>query len=72
MYDLPSSVVKRYASRLSSLSVQLQGRNLATWTSYWGADPEFNNFGNTNLNRFIDLAPFPPTRSYWVSFNVGF
>ena len=72
MYDLPSSVVKRYASRVSSLSVQLQGRNLATWTSYGGADPEFNNFGNTNLNRFIDLAPFPPTRSYWVSFNVGF
>jgi TonB-dependent starch-binding outer membrane protein SusC len=72
MYDVPTNFLHKYTTRVSSLSVQVQGRNLATWTSYWGADPEFNNFGNQNLNRFIDLAPFPPTRSFWVSFNVGF
>ena len=72
MYDVPGSFIRRYSSHVSSLSVQLQGRNLATWTSYWGADSEFNNFGNVNLNRFIDLAPFPPTRSVWFSINVGF
>jgi len=26
--------------RFRSLSLQLQGRNLATWTSYSGSDPE--------------------------------
>jgi TonB-linked SusC/RagA family outer membrane protein len=72
MYDLPQNLIRKYTGRLSSLSFQLQGRNVATWTNYWGADPEFNNFGNTNLNRFIDLAPFPPTRSYWLSVNLGF
>ena len=71
-FDVPSSLYSRLSSRVSSLSLQLQGRNLAIWTDYWGADPEFNNFGNTNLNRFIDLAPYPPTRSVWFSVNVGF
>jgi hypothetical protein len=27
------------------------------FSDYWSFDPEFNNFGATNLNRFIDLAP---------------
>lgn len=71
-YDVPTSLAHRLSTRLSSLSFQLQGRNLALWSDYWGADPEFNNFGNTNLNRFIDLAPYPPTRSVWSSVNVGF
>jgi TonB-linked SusC/RagA family outer membrane protein len=72
MYDVPAAVLRRLGGKVTSLSLQVQGRNLAMWSDYWGADPEFNNFGNTNLNRFIDLAPFPPTRSVWFSFNAGF
>jgi TonB-linked SusC/RagA family outer membrane protein len=55
-----------------SLRFNLSGRNLALFSDYWGFDPEFNNFGNTNFNRFIDLAPFPSSRQYFLSVDVGF
>ena len=35
-------------------------------------DPEVSNFGNQNVGRFVDLAPFPPNRSFFLSFDVGF
>jgi len=70
-YDVPESFVSRFGA-VNSLRLQLLGRNLFTWTDYWGADPEANNFGNTNFNRFIDLAPYPPGRQYFFSFDVGF
>ena len=56
----------------SSLRFNLSGRNLAIFSDYWGFDPEFNNFGNSNFNRFIDLAPFPPSRQFFFSVDVGF
>jgi TonB-linked SusC/RagA family outer membrane protein len=55
-----------------SLRFNLSGRNLALFSDYWSYDPEFNNFGNTNFNRFIDLAPFPSSRQYFFSIDVGF
>jgi TonB-dependent starch-binding outer membrane protein SusC len=69
-YDAPKS----WADRLGARSLRLtgQGRNLWMKTNYWGYDPEFNNFGNTNLNRFIDLAPFPGVRSFFFSVDLGF
>jgi len=55
-----------------SLRFNVSGRNLALWTDYWSFDPEFNNFGNTNFNRFIDLAPFPSSRQFFLSVDIGF
>ncbi|MCC6430202.1 MAG: TonB-dependent receptor plug domain-containing protein [Gemmatimonadaceae bacterium] len=55
-----------------SLRFNLSGRNLALFSKYWSFDPEFNNFGNTNFNRFIDLAPFPSSRQFFFSVDVGF
>jgi len=55
-----------------SLRFNLSGRNLGIFSDYWGFDPEFNNFGNSNFNRFIDLAPFPSNRQYFFSVDVGF
>ena len=71
-FDLPASYYSRLSTRLSSVRLQLLARNLATWTDYWGLDPEFNNFGNTNLNRFIDLAPYPPAKQFFFGFDIGF
>ncbi len=70
-YQAPDS----WASKIpggKSLRFNLSGRNLALWTDYWSFDPEFNNFGNTNFNRFIDLAPFPSSRQFFFSVDVGF
>ena len=55
-----------------SLRFNLSGRNLAIFSDYWAFDPEFNNFGNTNFNRFIDLASFPSNRQLFFSVDVGF
>ena len=71
-YELPKSVVSRFFGSSRSVRVEFSGRNLATWTGYTGVDPEVSNFGNQQISRFIDLAPFPPSRSYFFTIDVGF
>lgn len=71
---LALDVPERFAKKIPgarSLRVNLQGRNLAIWSKYWSYDPEFNNFGNSNFNRFVDLAPFPASRQYSLSVDIG-
>lgn len=59
-------------ARARELRISVQGRNLLMSTKYWSFDPEFNNFGNQNFNRFIDLAPFPSNRQVFFSVDFGF
>jgi hypothetical protein len=70
-YELPASILSRLRGGRSGQLV-IGGRNLITWSDYWGFDPEVNNFGNQNIVRFVDLAPYPPTRSWFVGVNVTF
>lgn len=39
-------------------------------TPYNGYDPEVNNAGSV-VARVVDLAPFPPTRSFFLSIDLG-
>ncbi|NUO93587.1 MAG: SusC/RagA family TonB-linked outer membrane protein [Gemmatimonadaceae bacterium] len=71
-YDLPRSWFSRLGGRTRSVRLEVSGRNLYTWTKYTGADPEVSNFGNQQISRFIDLAPFPPSRSFFFTVDVGF
>ena len=71
-YAAPASFTAKYLKGAKDLRVSLSGRNLWTKTNYWSYDPEFNNFGNTNFNRFIDLAPFPTSRQFFFSVDVGY
>jgi TonB-dependent starch-binding outer membrane protein SusC len=67
-------VPKRIASQLGplrTLSVSLSGRNLLTLSSYSGLDPEVSNFGNQAIGRNYDVAPYPPSRSFWLSVSAG-
>jgi TonB-linked SusC/RagA family outer membrane protein len=59
-------------ARAADLRFSLQARNLAMWTNYWSFDPEFNNFGNSNFNRFIDLAPYPSNKQFFLSIDLGY
>jgi TonB-linked SusC/RagA family outer membrane protein len=68
-YDAPERWLSYFRAR--SMRFTLQGRNLFKLTNYWSFDPQFNNFGATNLNRFIDLAPFPSNRQFYLSVDVG-
>jgi TonB-linked SusC/RagA family outer membrane protein len=72
-YALPRSWARRaFGGRADNASIELSGRNLLTWTNYEGLDPEVSNFGNQNVARNQDVAPFPPSRSYFLSLNVNF
>jgi hypothetical protein len=35
-------------------------------------DPEVSNFGNQAVARNIDVAPFPPSRSFFLSVDLDF
>jgi hypothetical protein len=70
-YELPQNLVARFGPRLRNAEVSLSGRNLVTWTDYTGLDPEVSNFGNQPVGRNIDVAPFPPSRSFWLSATLG-
>ena len=70
-YQVPTPTAYRLA-RARDLRVVVSGRNLMTKSNYWSFDPEVNNFGNQNVVRFVDLAPYPPTRSFFLGFDVGF
>ena len=70
-YQVPTRLTQQYL-RGRDLRISFSGRNLATWSNYWSFDPEVNNFGNQSVVRFVDLAPFPPTRSLFVGFDLGY
>lgn len=69
-FDFPERFAKKIPGA-RSLRMNFQGRNLALWSKYWSYDPEFNNFGNSNFNRFVDLAPFPSSRQFNLSVDIG-
>jgi TonB-linked SusC/RagA family outer membrane protein len=71
-YDMPSSWFGGISQgKVSSLRVTAAGRNLWIKTKYNGYDPEVNNGGNFPV-RFVDLAPWPPVKSFFLTFDVGF
>jgi TonB-linked SusC/RagA family outer membrane protein len=71
-YDVPTEMVERWWSALRRLRVSVSGRDLLTFTDYSGLDPEVSNFGNQPISRNVDVASFPPSRSFWVSIDFGF
>jgi len=71
-YDLPQDLVQSLWGRARYLRLTFSGRNLLTFTNYSGMDPEVSNFGNQAIGRNIDVAPYPPSRSFWLSVDLGF
>jgi TonB-dependent starch-binding outer membrane protein SusC len=72
-YTVPDEWVGRlFRGQARALRLELSGRNLYTWTDYRGLDPEVSNFGNQAIARNIDVAPFPPSRSFFLSVGVDF
>jgi TonB-dependent starch-binding outer membrane protein SusC len=71
-YALPSTLTSRFFSSASAVRLEVSGRNLKTWTPYTGLDPEVSNFGNSITNRFSDVTPYPPSRSWFFSVSADF
>ena len=71
-YELPPSVVSHLFGGVRYAKLNVSGRNLIRITPYKGMDPEVSNFGNQAIARNIDVAPFPPSRSFFFSIDLGF
>ena len=69
-YNVPKGWVR--SAGLANGKIYVSGHNLHTWTKYKGLDPEVSNFGNQNVARNQDVAPFPPSRSYFFTLNLSF
>ena len=71
-YTVPQRLVSKLATiNAKSARISLSGRNLFIISGYNGFDPEVSNGGNF-VARFVDLAPFPPSRSFFLSVDLGF
>jgi len=73
-YTLPARWVNRIGfGRLTSARLSLLGRNLLYWygKGFNGLDPEVGSYGSGNLSRGIDITPYPPARSYFLSLDLG-
>ncbi|MGH7572864.1 MAG: SusC/RagA family TonB-linked outer membrane protein, partial [Gemmatimonadota bacterium] len=71
-YELPPSWVETWWPWARRVRLSVSGRDLLTFTDYEGLDPEVSNFGNQQISRNIDTSPYPPTRSFWFSIDLGF
>jgi hypothetical protein len=71
-YAVPAAAAARILGGARDLRFNLAGRNLFMVSNYWSFDPEVSNFGSQNTTQFVDLAPFPPSRAFFFSVDVGF
>jgi TonB-linked SusC/RagA family outer membrane protein len=74
--DLPERLWKGVLSGVENAQLSLSGRNLYTWTDFRGTDPEFFNYGATGVpdavQRNREIAPYPPSRTFWLTLSLGF
>jgi hypothetical protein len=69
-WDVPRTMLTRLKG-VNTARLNLSGRNLFIISAYNGLDPEVNN-GGQQVARFVDLAPWPPVRSMFLSIDLGF
>ena len=72
-YNLPDALTSSLFGRgIRYARLSVTGRNLLRVTPYRGLDPEVSNFANQAIVRNIDVAPFPPSRSFFFSIELGY
>jgi hypothetical protein len=64
------AVARRFGAE--AMDLRLAARNLHTWTSYRGLDPEVNLFSASTVSRGVDFANTPIPRTYTLSLNFAF
>lgn len=71
-WEVPRSVTRSLWSGARSATLSVSGRNLFWFhTPYSGFDPEVSNFGNQAIARNIDVTPYPASRSFYFTINLG-
>jgi outer membrane receptor protein involved in Fe transport len=69
-YRVPDTFASRFG--MSTLTLELAGRNLYTFTDYTGLDPETNMFGTSTVARGTDFATYPNPRTFSFGLRAGF
>ncbi|MGH7538694.1 MAG: SusC/RagA family TonB-linked outer membrane protein, partial [Gemmatimonadales bacterium] len=68
----PSATRQLFGSLVKGARLSVSGRNLIRITDFRGIDPEVSNFGNQAIGRNFDVAPFPSSRSFFISIDLDF
>src|SRR5690606_13120440 len=69
-YNVPATFAQRFGA--NSLTLEVAGRNLLTFTDYTGYDPETNMFGTATVARGTDFANYPNPRTFSFGVRAGF
>ena len=69
---LPASWLERTRLGLENARISLTGRNLLTYQKYSGLDPEVANLAFASVRNNLDVAPYPPSRSFFLDISLGF
>ena len=69
---LPQAWLERSRLGLDHARISLSGRNILTYQKYTGLDPEVANLGSAAIRNNLDVAPYPPSRSFFLDISLGF
>jgi hypothetical protein len=68
--DFPRSFTQRIWSGARYIRLSLSGRDLLIFSPWLGYDPEVNQTPRS-IAPAADLAPYPPSRTFWLSIDLG-
>jgi TonB-dependent starch-binding outer membrane protein SusC len=71
-YELPRAWFSAVNWGIDNARISLTGRNLASFQKYTGLDPEVANLGSAAIRNNLDVAPYPPSRSFFLNIALGF
>jgi TonB-linked SusC/RagA family outer membrane protein len=71
-YNFRRGMVDAISEKIDYIRVSLSGRNIKTWTDYFGYDPEVSNFGNVPIGGSVDVAPYPSSKTWHFTVSAGF
>jgi len=74
-YSLPqtwTTFISRAGLNFTNARLSFTGRNLWISFRYTGLDPEVSSFGNQQVTTGTDTFPYPPSRSFFLSLDLGF
>ena len=71
-WEVPRSITSRMNAGVDNARITLAGRNLHSWQKYSGLDPEVANLGSAAIRNNLDVAAYPPNRSFFFNISLGF
>jgi hypothetical protein len=71
-WDVPQELTRALWGGLTAMQLRASARDWLRFTGYKGLDPEVSNFGIQSVSRGQDVAPYPPSRSFWFTLSAFF